>query len=402
MRILQLCNKFPYPPNDGGSIAVFNLTTFFSENENQVTVLAMNTSKHCTDINAIPERLKRSIDFHFIPVNTRIRPLRLLLNLLFSSKPYNAVRFIDKDFGLYLQKILTENQFDIIQLEGLYLTPYIKQIRKYSNAVISLRAHNVEHEIWKRTAEKVSYGAKKFYFNIIANRLEEFEKRTMNQYDLLIPITNRDALKLEEMGNTKPFKVIPAGIPEKEFLKSSAPNKINSLFYIGALDWIPNQDGLKWFITEVWNDLRSSNPQLSFHIAGRNAPRRFANFCENNGVEYHGEVESAKEFYKTHHVMVVPLFAGSGMRIKIIEAMAQSKLVITTSIGAEGLGLINNKHAIIADKASEIKKGILNLLENKEFFAKLEKNSFKFIKDNFSNEKIGKELLDFYKQQLIT
>jgi glycosyltransferase involved in cell wall biosynthesis len=301
-----------------------------------------------------------------------------------------------------LQKILVENEFDIIQLEGLYLAPYIKQIRKYSNAIISLRAHNVEHEIWKRSAENLSPGAKKFYFNSIANRLEQFEKRTMDQYDLLIPITNRDALKLVEMGNTKPYKVIPTGIPEKEFMKSYAPNKINSLFYIGALDWIPNQDGLKWFVTEVWNDLRNSNPNLSFHIAGRNAPRWFANFCENNGVVFHGEVESAKEFYKNHHIMVVPLFAGSGMRIKIIEAMAQSKIVITTSIGAEGLGLKNNEHAIIADNASEIKKGILNLLENKEFFSKLENNSFNFIKENFSNEKIGKELIDFYKQQLIT
>jgi len=402
MKILQLCNKFPYPPNDGGSIAVFNLTKYFSENQHQVTVLAMNTNKHNTDIDNIPERLRQLINFHFIPVDTHIKPLRLLLNLLFSSKPYNAVRFIDKKFGLYLQGLLVEDQFDIVQLEGPYLAPYIKQIRKYSNAIISLRAHNVEHEIWKRSAENLSPGAKKFYFNTIAYRLEQFEKRTMDQYDLLIPITNRDALKLEEMGNTKPYKVIPAGIPANEFLNSSAPNKIDSLFYIGALDWIPNQDGLKWFIKEVWNDLRNSNPDLSFHIAGRNAPRWFANFCENNGVKYHGEVESAKEFYENFHIMVVPLFAGSGMRIKIIEAMARSKLVITTPIGAEGLGLTNKEHAIIADEASEMKKGILNLLENKEFFAKLEKNSFNFIKENFSNEKIGKELIDFYTQQLKT
>ncbi len=400
MRILQLCNKVPYPPNDGGAIAIFNLSIDFSRNDNQVTVLAMNTSKHSTDPKTIPEKYKQTIDFCFFPVNTRIRPAKLLVNFFFSLKPYNAIRFINKPFGLFLQKLLTEKSFDIIQLEGLYVTPYIEQIRNYSNSVIAYRAHNVEYEIWKRISEQVTNPLKKFYFKTIARRLERFEKQMINKYDLIVPITKRDAEMFRKMGNSKPCKVSPTGIPKNDFLKSPSPENINSLFYIGSLDWIPNQEGLTWFIKNVWNDIRAHNPELKFHIAGRNAPPWLVKICKDNKIDYHGEVESASEFYKEYHMMVVPLFAGSGMRIKIIEAMAHSKVVITTSIGAEGLGIKHNEHGIIADKASEMKKGIHNLLENKEFFTKLEKNSSEFVRKNFSNEKIGRELLQFYKQHL--
>jgi len=400
MKIVQLCNKVPYPPNDGGSIAIYNLTTSFAENHHQVTVLAMNTAKHYTDPDTIPDQYKQIIDFQFFPVNTQIRPLKLILNFLFSSEPYNAIRFIDKSFINALQKLLKEKPFDIVQLEGLYLTPYIEYIRRYSNAMISYRAHNVEYEIWKRYALSISNPFKKIYFRSLANRLEKFEKNALNRYDLLIPITKNDALKLKNMGNAKPCKVIPTGILQNNFVKSPIQENISSLFYIGSLDWIPNQEGLIWFIKNVWTEIKANRPKLAFHIAGRNAPSWLIKFFSNNNVNYHGEVKSAFEFYKDFHVMVVPLFAGSGMRIKIIEAMARSKVVVTTSIGAEGLGLTPNKHAIIADNAPEIKKGIHNLLENKDFFTKLEKNSFEFVKTNFSNEKIGKELLKFFDQHL--
>ncbi|MGD2034576.1 MAG: glycosyltransferase family 4 protein [Bacteroidales bacterium] len=400
MKILQLCNKVPYPPNDGGSIAVFNLTVSFSDNDNQVTVLAMITDKHRGSPEDIPEKYRKRIDFHFVPVDTRIKPLNLLMNLFFSSKPYNAVRFVNARFNAYLQTLLTSDNFDVVQLEGLYLTPYIRSIRERSSATISYRAHNVEHEIWARSAETASNPLKKFYFGILANRLERFEKQMINTYDLLIPITDRDAQKLNEMGNIKPVKVSQTGIPEFVFQGTSSADNRNSLFYIGSLDWIPNQQGLKWFVRNVWSEIRLLMPELTFHVAGRNAPSWFGDFCAENKIEYHGEVENAYAFYDRYRIMIVPLFAGSGMRIKIIEAMARSKVIITTSVGAEGLGLVNREHAIIADEASGMKKAITQLLENRDFFAKLEKNSYNFVKTHYSNEKTGKELFRFYEQYL--
>ena len=162
MNILQMANKVPYPTTDGGAIACMNLTRGFSLLGHQVTVLAMNTLKHKTLIEEIPETIRDLADFRFVQVNARISRRDALKNLLFSKEPYNAVRFEDKNFEKALIHLLKGKKFDIIQFEGLYVCPYIPVVRKYSDAKIVYRAHNIEHEIWGRTSE-LAKGWKKWY-----------------------------------------------------------------------------------------------------------------------------------------------------------------------------------------------------------------------------------------------
>lgn len=147
MRILQVTNKVPYPPNDGGAIACMNLTRGFSLLGHKVIVLAMNTGKHHITVDEIPEAIKDLADFKLVDVPAPISQFSALINLLFSSQPYNAVRFISESFKSELIALLKQEHFDIIQLEGLYVCPYIPVIREHSNAKIVYRAHNIEHEI---------------------------------------------------------------------------------------------------------------------------------------------------------------------------------------------------------------------------------------------------------------
>ena len=162
MRILQIANKFPYPAKDGGSIATLSLGRSFAALGHKVTILAVNTSKHFTDPATVPAELAETIRFISVPVNTEIKISKLVRNFFFSSWPYNAERFISKDFDNTLRKLLIEEQFDIIQLEGLYLAPYLETIRAHSVAKVVMRAHNIEHEIWERTVF-LTKGLKKKY-----------------------------------------------------------------------------------------------------------------------------------------------------------------------------------------------------------------------------------------------
>lgn len=149
MKILQLTNKPPWPANDGGAIAIMNLTKGFSRLGHSVTVLAMNTGKHFINPAEMPLGLKKIATFRFIDVPAETSYTGAFLNLFFSSEPYTAVRFVSESFHRELFEILKETSFDIIQLEGSYLCPYIPAIRKVSEAKIALRAHNIESEIWK-------------------------------------------------------------------------------------------------------------------------------------------------------------------------------------------------------------------------------------------------------------
>jgi len=309
MRILQLANKVPFPPKDGGSIATLAMTKGFKELGYEVSVLAMSTSKHPVKEMDIPQQMRDDIRFILVDVDTRLCPIRAIKNLLFSRMPYNAERFVSKAFGDRLAELLIEEEFDVIQLEGLYLTPYVPLIRELSEAKISMRAHNIEHEIWNRTVKQRS-GLTKAYTKIIAKRVKNMELASLNSFDVMVPITERDAGILRSMGCSIQMKVAPTGINMEEFREYEAKPEFPSVFHIGALDWSPNQEGLEWFLKKCWKKLHEKYPELKFYIAGRNAPDKIRNIKEN-GVVFLGEVEDAYAFMESKAIMIVPLLSGA-------------------------------------------------------------------------------------------
>jgi glycosyltransferase involved in cell wall biosynthesis len=394
MNILQLTNKPPYPARDGGAIAMLNLTLGFARLGHRVTVLSMNTLKHHTNASDIPEEMARMADFRFVQVDAGINPLAALFNLVFSGMPYNAVRFLSKEYERQLVSVLKENRFDIIQLEGLYLCPYIPLIRKHSDALVVYRAHNVEHEIWARTA-LMSHGAKKWYLRSLSKRIERFEKDCLNTYDMLVPITARDESILERMGNQKPSFVSSTGI-DMDNMKPVWNSHAPSLFHIGSLDWSPNQEGLLWFLFNCWVPLRKAFPDLEMHIAGRNAPEWLIRKFKRPGVVFHGEIDDAHAFMREHSVMVVPLLSGSGMRIKIIEGMAMGKAIVSTPVGAEGLGVTHEEQVMVADRPDEFVQSVQTLLSDPSRIRKMGEQAYAFIGEHFDNRVLAGKLAGFY------
>lgn len=387
----------PYPSNDGGTIATLNMIMGLAAQGNEVDVLAMQTQKHNFPLEKLSPELTQNIKWHSVWIDTEIKIGKLLSNLLFSKKPYNAERFMSEEFSKKLIWLL-QNDYDIIQLEGLYLSCYIPTIRKCSKSAISMRAHNVEWQIWQRMAETESNLLKKIYKKILSKRIRNLELSTLNNVDLLVPITKNDAEKL-------PFKpectyVAPTGIEPQKFVCDNAPEIAKSFFYIGALDWEPNQEAILWFVKNVWNDIHLQHPEWAFHIAGRNATSGFVNELKKYPIEYDGQVPSAREFIGKHNIMIVPLLSGSGMRIKIIEAMAHTRCVITTPIGAEGIDAENGKHLLIGESPDDLKLLILKVMENPDYANTIAKEAYDFTNREFNNRQIINGLDKFYKQWL--
>lgn len=399
MRILQISNKFPYPPKDGGAIATFNLTRDFSELKHSVTVLAINTPKHYFNIKDLPQKIQQIADFHTVFVDTSVSPIGATVNLLVSSKPYIAVRFISTKFKNYLAYLLKNNKYDVIQLEGLYLCPYLPVIRLHSKALVAFRAHNIEHEIWQRTTIQEKNPLKKLYFKSLTSRLKEFELSYVNKYDVLLPITSRDAQKFNEMGNFKPVHVTPTGVKTREIPESQTVETL-SLFHLGGLDWKPNQEGLIWFVNKVLPKVVRKYPDTKFYIGGRNSPEWLEKKLEHPNVMYLGEITDAGNFIKSKAIMIVPLFAGSGMRIKIVEGMALGKTIITTSIGEEGIGAEHKNNILIADDAEQFFANIDLCFSKPGLSRTIGKNAAEFAIQNFDNKAITHGLVNFYETQI--
>lgn len=395
MKILQLVKKFPYPIKDGESIAVNALSKPLTQLGCVVSLLTMNTTKHFFDYQEIPAELGHYHEIQAVLVDNRLKPLDAFLNL-FSASSYHVSRFVSKDFERELQALLLKNNYDIVQLESLYLAPYIPIIRAYSKAKIVMRSHNVEHEIWNRISQNTPAGFKKRYLELLTRRLERFEIAQLQAYDLLAAISERDLKVFEALGYTGKSLVTPIGLQMDQYQPNwESFEKPLALSFIGSLDWPPNVEGLKWFLEQVWPQVQVEFPELEFHIAGRATPDWLTN-CTINGVKVHGEVPNAQAFINQYPMMVVPLFSGSGMRAKILEAMALGRLVTTTSIGLEGIAAIHGEQVLIADTAEQFIEQIRQAYREPSFSRKLGQNACNLVAEQFNSLRIAEKLLQSY------
>ncbi len=416
MKILQLCKKFPYPLKDGESIAVAYLSKALHDLGCELDLLAMNTSKHYINPDDIPADYNHYDEIVLSDLDNRIKVKDALLNL-FTKDSYHVVRYISEDYTEKLIKLLTQKKYDIVQLETLYLAPYVPVIRAHSQARIAMRSHNVESEIWQRIAQNTPFGLKKCYVNLLANRLQKFELDHLNAYDMMAAITNRDLQQFRKMGCTIAGHTTPIGLDMSEYgsgewrVASSESNTVHppapsnqkskiknqkSLSFIGSLDWMPNLEGLTWFLENVWQKVIQKHPNITLHIAGRNTPDEWLK-KEISNVIIHGEVEDAREFITAHPIMIVPLLSGSGMRVKILESMALSRVTITTTLGLEGIDAAADTEILIADTAEDFVQQISFCMDNADALPQIGARARAFIEEHFDNKKIAARLLEFYK-----
>jgi polysaccharide biosynthesis protein PslH len=391
-KVLQICKKSPFPVRDGESVAIHQLTNVLCT-KYEVTVLAMTTPKHALGKDFESEK-NQEANYIFCEVNTDISFVAAFFNL-FSRKPYITERFFDKRFENQLKQLLQKQNFDFVHLEGVFLADYIPVIRKFSSAKIILRAHNVEHLIWERMARNQTNLLKKIYLNqVMIPRLKAFEINATERVDAILPISPVDELFFREVSTQNQISTIPVGYGNFPQGQNYKPNTIG---YLGALDWLPNIEGLQWFLDNVWLQFYEKFPNVVFNIAGRNMNKTVAAW-KYPGVNLVGEVENAAAFISSNYLMVVPLLSGSGMRIKVIEAMALKKCIVSTFVGAEGIEVENGTNIFLSNKTSEWVEILSDLIENEDKANKTAQCAADLIKSKYHIDVIGKKMLQFYEQ----
>lgn len=398
MKILQLTNRIPFPLNDGGNLAVHAITEGFLQAGVSLSMLAMNTTRHWIDIDSLSPLYKQIQHFKTVKVDNRIKPLDALLNL-FKGSSYNIDRFISKEYNRELIDLLQEESFDIVHLEGLFLVPYIKTIRKYSKAKIVIRQHNIEFYIWERLAAKAKNPIKKAYLSLLAKRLRKFEIEHINDYDLIVPISEKDEKTYLTLGAKKPLFLHPFGIEIEKIPFYSSDALPLSLYHIGAMDWLPNQESVHWLLEKVMPLVNEQLPETKLYLAGRNMPDYYTKHNWKN-VEVLGEVPDAAAFERDKSILVVPLLSGGGVRIKIFQAMAMGKTVITTSIGVEGIAAENNKEVFIADTPENFARKIIEVVQQPGLIQQTGTAARKLIREKYNRPLLVKDLLDRYQRLL--
>ena len=397
MRVLHVCPKVPWPPEDGGRVAMRTLALALRRAGAEVRVLALNPEKHEVDPASFPEEA-RLLGLEAVRIDTAVTVTGALRSLLFGTS-YNVERFRSAAFERRLIEVVREAPPDVVLLEGPYLLPYVPALREEGPALLVLRAHNVEHEIWEGLVRSERRGPRRLYLGHLAKRLREYEIAHLNEVDAVVPVTREDADSFRRLGSTRSLHVAPVGIETAGYPDRSGHGDAQTLVFLGALDWRPNLEAVRWFLESVWPLVRRAVPAACFHVAGSNPPRGLEGIARADGVRFLGRVPDARDFLASGAAMVVPLLSGGGVRVKIIEAMALGVPVVSTRLGATGIGARDGEEILLADGPDRLAEACVALLTDRRRAVAVGRAGRRAIRRSFDADVVGRDLLAFLEER---
>ncbi len=396
MKILQLYYKMPFPVQDGGAFSIYAASRGILKSGHDLRILAMNLLRSPGTPDGMPEDFRKTTRFEAVIVDNRLNPLRAFGDIL-TKRSFFAGRFYSEVFANRLSEVLKKEQFDVIQLEHLYLCSYLDVIRSYSDAKVVLRAQNVENRIWKEYSRRLSDPFLRTYLSFEIRKLEEFEIRMASKVDGIMAISETDA-KYFRLFSSKSIAAIP---PAVDLTKDSTTDEdlpfrdFPVVYHLGSMDWRPNRQGLKWFIRKVLPLVQRECSDLRFCLAGRNMPAWFRRKAGSH-FEVRGLVPDAAEFQSDKAIMIVPLLSGSGIRIKILEGMALGKTIISTSVGAVDIKAVDGKSIFLADTPEEFAACICRCASSPGLCRSVGKEARKVAETHYSLESISRQMASFY------
>lgn len=391
MKILYLSNKPIFPVVDGGCKAMLQFLSCLLASEFDIKHICLSTHKHPFELVNYPESLQKKVSISSYSINTKIKVSEAIKHL-FKSESFNISRFDSPEIHVELQSELTNGNYTHVILESLFLSPYIETIRDFSFAKIIVRTHNVEHKIWEQLAENTSNPLKSWYLKRLAKDLKKQELIHLNKVDLLATISNTDAEEFKNLGIETPIVAIPVAMDPQENLEDYT---IKSLFFLGSMNWQPNVEAVKWLVNDIFPKIKAKIPETTLHIAGSFMNGAFPT-NKDNGIINHGFVEDSSLFMQVNGILVLPIQSGSGVRMKMLEAMSLGVPVVTTPMGAQGINDMNT--VCIAQSTEEFVEKTIKLLDSPEERAILGNNAFFYMEKNYSISTISKLIRDRIEQ----
>jgi glycosyltransferase involved in cell wall biosynthesis len=364
-----------------------------------VKVLCISTPKQPLELQVVPAELMEQTRMEGVFVDTSLNIVDAFTDLI-TADNYNISRFFSPDMDIRLIRLLTEETFDIVQLESLFMTPYIPTLRRYSKARIVLRSHNLEHVIQQRIAIGERNFLKRPYRQFLAKQLERYEMEVLDRVDGVAAISPADAEHFLGHGSSTPIVPIPFGVDLKDYpVPEEKAVATPVFFHLGSMDWQPNEEGIRWLLNSVWPRVIKKRPQARLDLAGNKMPKDLIDL-DIPGVMIQGRVRDAVAYMQKRQVMLVPLFSAGGMRVKIIEGMAMGRTIISTPIGAEGINYTDGKDVLLARTATEFVERILGLIDRPESVRAIGLAAHALVRDQYAEESIARDLIAFYQRLL--
>jgi sugar transferase (PEP-CTERM/EpsH1 system associated) len=284
--------------------------------------------------------------------------------------PYAVGSYRSAAYAERVRELLAAGRFDLLVCD--FLMPVVNVPASLPCPAV-LFTHNVEAEIWRRHAETAPAGLRRWLLASQHRRMVRFEREAARRFDLVLAVSDTDARTLVRLYGPlrHPVHVIPTGVDTGYFAPRTTPVRPRHLVFTGSMDWLPNEDGVQYFVRDVLPLVRRLDPGATFSIVGRAPTPAVQRLASDQGVQVTGRVDDVRPYVAEAAVYVVPLRIGGGTRLKIFEAMAMGKAIVSTTIGAEGLPVADGLHLSIADDAPGFARAVVHLLQNQTERARL-------------------------------
>jgi polysaccharide biosynthesis protein PslH len=394
MRVLVLDEEFPFPVNSGKRTRSFNLYKRLAKSANLQYIGygeprssgAFALEAEGIDVIAVPPSVPKKNGAEFY--------LKLLLNLA-SPLPYIVTSHRSRIYDEAVRRSIQEFRPDLVICEW---TPYAIYVRNVTSIKKILSTHNIESDIWYRYSENEPSLARRLYIKEQWRKVDRFERACVGWVDGAVAVSDGDRARLAAWNLGLSTATVANGVDLDYFGVLPQPPEQNQLVFTGSMDWRPNQDAAQYFVREVFPILKGVKPDLECTFVGRDPPQEIVALSNTPGIHITGTVDDVRPYVRRSAVYVVPLRVGGGSRLKILEAMAMGRAVVSTTVGAEGLNVEHERHVLLADNPRAIADAVLRLLQSSDERERLARNGRELVEKCYGWDALALVLEKFARQ----
>jgi glycosyltransferase involved in cell wall biosynthesis len=396
MNILIVTDYLPYPSISGDTIRVYNLIQRISR-VHEITLLVLFDSPEFKDsISHLMEfcRQVTVVDHHWPDPLTCLPDM---FQYLMEGKPMELRLLYSQQMGELIDRLTSEQDFDIVQIEHSRLALYRDNISPKSNCASILTFHNVAYDQSDRISHIEKNQMDRFRSWIFSHQIKSWEPAYAGNFDRCITVSDVDRKNLLGQNPDLAIEVVPNGTDTKKFQPLEGGQTVPTLLFIGSMSYAPCVDGAVYFCHEILPYIRELIHDIQVWIVGA-SPSAQVTQLANESVHVTGYVEDIVPFYKKSMVSIVPIRAGGGTRLKILEAMAFGRPVVSTTIGCEGLDVINGEHLLVADDPRKFAEQTIRLLKDKSLYCRIAENARDLVVNKYDWDVIADDLLKVYQE----
>lgn len=394
MHILYLSQLIPYPTDAGPKVRSYRVLQYLVGAGHQVTLVAFR--RRSDDPEALDHLRQMGLTLHTVLMTrSQVRDAWELARSLVTNQSFMIGRDSVPEMYQLLKELLTENHFDVIHADQLWMAQYGLAAGAKNGTtptpIMVLDQHNAVFLIPKRLASATTNPIKRLVLNNEANKLAQFEANVCQKYDQVVWVTGEDRSAINQVSNGQGSRladpVIPICVDPQNDTILTRQHEPKRVVFLGGMHWPPNADGISWFANDVWPHVVPQEPDARLTVIGKNPPAALADKAIQN-IEVTGYVEDPSIYLSEAAAFIVPLHAGGGMRVKILDAWCWGIPVVSTTIGAEGLRYKDQENLLIADDADEFADAVLTLLRSPRRARDLITGGRKTVEDHYDWRKV--------------